>query len=415
MEIKITPDQTLFEITETYPETIEVFASNGFSKMSDPEQRKILGKNITLKTAMTIKSWDLDDYMTLLKHQITETREGSDITLTGQSGTTGDATNEKTEKLSVMGLLPCPVRIPLLEAFSDFSKTRPDLSINYELKAASMGLGWLEEKINNHPDPEALPDVFLSAGFDLFFDPKLMGRYRDEGVFADFSSLKVYNSDFKEQNLMDPQGMFSLIALVPAVFLVNTKALGDIPIPKTWEDLLDPIFENRVSLPVGDFDLFNAILLTLTQKYGREGVRKLGRSFQKSLHPSEMVKSHRKAEPPWITIMPYFFTRTIREGGTMQAVWPEDGAIISPIFMLTKKEKQEALQPIVDFFTSRKTGEILSHKGLFPSVHPEVVNELPENAPFQWPGWDFIMNNDIASKIEEAMKDFDKGSEGRMG
>ena len=30
-----------------------------------------------------------------------------------------------------------------------------------------------------------------------------------------------------------------------------------------------------------------------------------------------------------------------KEGGTMIPVWPEDGAIISPVFMLTKAEKYQ--------------------------------------------------------------------------
>jgi len=39
--------------------------------------------------------------------------------------------------------------------------------------------------------------------------------------------------------------------------------------------------------------------------------------------------------------MPYFFTWMVREGSPMELVWPKDGAIISPIFMLTKKETKD--------------------------------------------------------------------------
>ncbi len=65
----------------------------------------------------------------------------------------------------------------------------------------------------------------------------------------------------------------------------------------------------------------------------------------------------------------------------MKAIWPKDGAIISPIFMLSKRSKKDKLQPIVDFFASKQVGEILSHNGRFPSVHPEVDNHIMPEIP----------------------------------
>ncbi len=98
--------------------------------------------------------------------------------------------------------------------------------------------------------------------------------------------------------------------------------------------------------------------------------------------------------------MPYFFTKMVKNGGPMVAVWPEDGAIISPIFMLSKKTKITQLQPIIDFFASTKVGEILAHNGLFPSVHPDVDNRISPDKKFTWLGWDYIYNNDISGLIK---------------
>ncbi len=110
----------------------------------------------------------------------------------------------------------------------------------------------------------------------------------------------------------------------------------------------------------------------------------------KSMHPAEMVKSNTKQEQPIVTIMPYFFTKMVHERSPMKAIWPEDGAIISPIFMLSKKSKKDSLQAIVDFFASKEVGEILSHNGRFPSVHPQVDNHIASENTYQWLGWDFI-------------------------
>ena len=41
---------------------------------------------------------------------------------------------------------------------------------------------------------------------------------------------------------------------------------------------------------IKDLDLFNAILLNLYKNFGEDGIKRLGRSLKKSMHPSEMVK-----------------------------------------------------------------------------------------------------------------------------
>ncbi len=90
--------------------------------------------------------------------------------------------------------------------------------------------------------------------------------------------------------------------------------------------------------------------------------------MQKSLHPSEMVKEggRKKQGEPAVTIMPYFFTRMAKRFPHMEFVWPEDGAIISPIFMLIKETSLPELQPVVDFFASKKSWINPLRAGLIP-------------------------------------------------
>ncbi|QEN08794.1 ABC transporter substrate-binding protein [Oceanispirochaeta crateris] len=391
------PEDTLYTIIERYPETIPVFVSNGFPQMSDQEKREKFAKTISLESALMLKQLDLQIFSKLLNEAIEQKKSSVDATLNQAEQ------KEDDEALNVVGLLPCPVRLPLLEQFNEFNesyKKSHSIHINHELKAASMGLDWVQENIDGVEDPEKLPDLFISAGFDMFFDEQKIGKFKKDGVFEDTSGLDSFNSLFNDLNLKDPRGHYGMIGVVPAVFLINTDELGDRPVPQSWEDVLAPEFEKRVSLPVGDFDLFNAILLNIHKNYGDEGLRKMGRSLLTAMHPSQMVKSNRsKNTKPIVTIMPYFFTKMVREGGGMQAVWPSDGAILSPIFMLAKKQKIEKLQPVIDFFASKNVGEVLAHSGLFPSVHPDVDNRIEKDKTFMWLGWDYIYSQDIATLI----------------
>ncbi len=384
-------NMTLNEIVEKYPETIDFFASKGFKGLEDESIRKKVGM-LKLGMALSMKKMNVESFLEMLEEIISQNRDSADVNL------------NKAEKfedgISVMGLLPCPVKNPLLEALQTFQKNT-GARINHELKAASSGLDWLKEDVIKANHPEKLADMFISAGFDLFFEDELMGKFKSQGIFKDITELKEYNSDFnnEEISLRDPDGDYSMLAVVPAVFLVNTEALGDRPFPKSWSDLLKPEFENSVSLPISDFDLFNAILISIYKNYGEDGVKKLGRTLLQNMHPSQMVKSDKlKVNVPAVTIMPYFFTKMTGQGGPMVAQWPEDGAALSPIFMLTKEEKREELQDLAKFFSSKEVGEILSHQGLFPSIHPEVDNHL-EGKKFMWVGWDYIKNNDIGKLL----------------
>ena len=78
------------------------------------------------------------------------------------------------------------MRIPLLEQFNNFVKNysaENDLIINHELKAASMGLDWVENNIKGVKDAKDIPDLFISAGFDMFFDEEMIGKFKRQGIF----------------------------------------------------------------------------------------------------------------------------------------------------------------------------------------------------------------------------------------
>ena len=399
---------TVYDVIERYKEAKDLLVSLGFTTIEKEVQKKAIAKSINLETALKSKKINPDTFeerlIDLIENNLVE-----DVT-------SGVKENKEKSDVKILGVLPCPVKNPLLEELNKWYKNKEDsITIDYELKPASMGVDWLKKDIQNGQSAEDLSDIFMSAGFDLFFDKKLMGKFKKVNVFKDFTGYKEYNKDFNNDyiNLKDPDEEYSILGVVPAVFLVNKDELGNRKMPRSWKDILDGDFENSVSLPIGDFDLFNAILLNIYKTYGREGVQNLGRSMKKALHPSQMVKEGgRKADDqPAITIMPYFFTRMAKRFPHMEFVWPEDGAIVSPIFMLTKKEKNDQMQPLIDLMASEKMGKILAEQGLFPSVLPEVDNGLPKDAQFMWPGWDFLRGENPGVLLKDLEAEFNKAVE----
>ncbi len=406
----ITPQMTLFEITEQNPATIPVFVANGFEHVGDDKKRTTHGKMVTLEQAVKMKGKDLTTFTKLLSEAVTNAAAKTDITLE----LADDARIFPTEgDVRIAGLLPCPVRIPLLEACDRVCKevtAETGKTVKVNLAAASVGADVLDKALQAIKDENDLPDIFLSAGFEAFFDHRNMARFRDRGVFID-RSWSEHNPLFENYDLKDPKGLYSLLAVVPAVLLVDRTRLGEgEEVPRSWADVLDERFTGRLALPVGDFDLFNGILLTIWKEFGEEGVAALGRNLQQGMHPSQVAGrfAARKGEGPTVSVIPYFFSRMAEFNPNAEIVWPAEGAVISPIFMLLKKSAGPAAARVADFFASKEAGEILAHRGLFPSCHPEVANKVPDHAPFLWLGWDFIAENDLGELIPRVNEIFKK-------
>lgn len=382
--MKINGKMSIKEILINYPETSEIFVNIGFKGIDNPTVIERLGE-ISLEEAMRLKKIDLDSFISLLNEGI-------------------EKNGKNSMELSLMGLLPCPVRTPLINSFERFLRENEDIKLSYELKAASAGVSWIKENVINADNIDNLADIFISAGFDLFFEKNLMGKFKERKIFKDISGITQYNSEL--QYLKDPSGEYSIIGVVPAIFLVNRDRLEGREIPKSWKDILKPEFKGSVSLPVSDFDLFNAILVNIYKLYGEEGIKSLGRNLMSNMHPAEMVGSN----GPAVTVMPFFFSKMIKDDSPFTPIWPEDGAIISPIFMLTKEGKADKLKKIAEFMSGKEIGEILSHQGLFPSTNPNVKN-ITEGKPMMWIGWDYINSVNIGEIIKHCEKLFQEGVE----
>ncbi len=403
----IEPSATLLEITERYPSTIQVFVEAGFAKMRDPEKRRTQGKALTLEAAAKLRKLDLESLIgRLARAAKTDVEQQQDLTLTQP---TDGVTLRPEGDVRLAGLLPCPVRLPILEAVGQLASEleASGTKLGWSLAAASVGADSLNDQIAAIEDEADLPDVFVSAGFESFFDHRNLGRFGERGTFVDVAPAGQ-NPSFGDLQLRDPEGRFTMIAVVPAVFIVNDEFLGGAPAPRTWEDLLDERLADRIALPVGDFDLFNALLIYLHRRFGSAGVEGLARNMLTSLHPSQAVgRFARKQAQPGVSVVPYFFSRMTMGAKGMSFVWPEDGAVISPVFLLLRRNAHPDARRVADLLASKQVGEILAHKGNFPSLHPDVDNRLPEGATFDWLGWSYVRDNDLGAMIPELRASFD--------
>lgn len=396
-------DDKVFDIVEKNPKAKKFLASNGFQMVENEQAFLTMGKKVSLRTALTMQKVNPE----LFEEKLVSYLEGE------ISSVDKDLVEKKEADfdISVEGVLPCPIRVPLMESFTAWlekKNTELDYAIGYDLKSANLGLDSVIEKVKQG-NPDLIPDVLISAGFELFFDKKLMGRYMDGNLFE--AATGDFNSDFANESidLRDPMKKYLIMGVVPAVFIVNKKVLNGRDIPRTWADLLNGDFTDSVAIPMGDLDMFNALVVSIYAEYGMDGIAKLASVYKKSLHPAQMVKSKGgSASLPAVSITPYFFSQMVAPGGDQEVVWPEDGAIISPIFMMSKTTHKEKVKPVIDYFMSKEVGDLFSSNGKFPSTNPHVDNHLSSGQKFKWVGWDFIHNTDIGALLKNLEARFNK-------
>ncbi|MFA6782148.1 MAG: DUF1858 domain-containing protein, partial [Sedimentibacter sp.] len=98
MDINI--KDTLFNITEKYKEATELLISLGFDNLKDDNLRKIIGSSISLENALKSKKINADTFVNQLMERIEENKI---------------VQNKYKETIRITGVLPCPVKVPLME------------------------------------------------------------------------------------------------------------------------------------------------------------------------------------------------------------------------------------------------------------------------------------------------------------
>lgn len=116
-------------------------------------------------------------------------------------------------------------------------KEMPDLDIDIiRLSTGELGARMLAEKDNPQAD---LVWGWAVTGMEEFIPRGLFEPYKPKGV------------EKLDQRFVHPQHFYVGIDMYIAAFCVNTKVLSEkkLPMPKGWNDLLDPRFKGLVTMP----------------------------------------------------------------------------------------------------------------------------------------------------------------------
>ena len=393
MSPKIQLDMRLSTLIESHPEARAVFAAHGLGKLVDEETLPMIGPFLTLETALRNHGISTPNFLKLLEDcgpTPSELDAPSDLDV------------DSTDPTNFLALMTCGLKMPFARALATFINDLQHQSgekINYSVVSNLNHEHSYYPYVNHVKTVADLPDIIVSADFNTFFYHNFYDRFIAPGHFVDVME-SAPNRLFCDAGIADPEHQYTIICVNPLIIVADLEAVGERPLPRRWADLLDPMWRRSITLRGNDNFFCHAVLLPFYKEHGSNGIRALARNVYDGRHPAQMVKAAGSGRSAALYVMPDFFAHKIPEGKAVQRIWPEDGALASPVTLLVKRARAASLKPITDFLLSEEMARVFAD-ALFPTPHPAAENRMPDGASLKWIGWDYIRANDLETVNSE--------------
>ncbi|MDP4183330.1 MAG: ABC transporter substrate-binding protein [Bacillota bacterium] len=402
--MKISSETRIKEIIEKHPQALSIFAQCGF----DAENEEILIEEIgtlMLGTVLKVKDINQEIFINLLEEKIQLEIDEKSAQI-----------NETPRKINFIGYTYCPLKLTFKDSFEEtyqkYLADTNDTSFKYYVPSGCVSEDpyedlWKVEKIDQ------LPDIIASVGFGDFFRREFVEKFVNKGYFKAVPYRKMHK-EFILAGIIDPKYCYTVYSAFPLVILIDRKKLGNLPVPERWSDLLNPEYADNIILGASHGDIHEELLLYMYKDHGEEGIIKLAPNIKTGWHASQMAKvaGSNSKEGAAIYVIPWMFAKSCPRTDNTKIIWPSDGAIITPNYMLVKETAVDKYSMFIDFLTSPLYGQ-KSADNYFPAINAEVNNKLPEGASFKWLGWDYIRTHSIDDLKNYVVEVFQKHWKGQ--
>ena len=378
----IHPEMTISGVIAKYPDTKEVLSVNG---LTDDNLKTL--SSMTLASFMSLRSLNPEIFMKLMESAAEASAELKILY----------TTELPPVKADFLGYVVCPFKHLFKEQLEAVLHSHYEKTGDKLISFVPMGCGGPDpyEDIWDTENLYDLPDVIASVGFGAYYREPFRKRFLDTGKFISVQKDPM-PEPFASAGLKDPDGIYTVYSLSAYVMLIDHKKLGDLPVPKTWMDITDQIYKDNVIIGGNEDEVNEVLLMHLWKDGGDEALKRFAPNVKAAWHSSQMAKAAGSSMKigAAIYVLPWFFASTCPNAPYSEVVFPEDGALASPMYMLVKKDKAERMKPVTDFLTGKLLGDT-ANEALFPSLCPDCKRVLPEGAKLKWFGWDFIHKTDM--------------------
>jgi ABC-type Fe3+ transport system substrate-binding protein len=385
MKPELAPDLKIAEIVQHYPESVAVFRAQGLAPLVSEEGLRVLAPFLTLGTALRGRSIDEYTFLALLEAACTPL---------SPTEAPGLEDYDRQGELTLLALMPCGLKVPFGRALGEFlgHLKEEGIEIRYAVEGnVNQELSYYPY-INKLKHIDELPDIIVSADFNAFYGKDFYHRFVENGDLTGYGEFDP-DAAYAAAGILDPEGEYAVIGINPLVIVANLDELDGRPLPTCWADILDPMWQASVTLRGNEQFFCHAVLLPIWREHGAGGLEALAENVLRGQHPSQMVKKIDSGAPGALYVMPEFFAHRVKHRERIEIIWPEDGALASPVTLQVKRDKIEQLKPVLDFLSGPELAQALSG-ARFPVPHRQVESEV-QGKPLKWLGWDLLRGQDL--------------------
>jgi iron(III) transport system substrate-binding protein len=256
----------------------------------------------------------------------------------------------------------------------EFQKKYPDIKIT----AVRGSTGAMMQRIKAEAGaPKA--DIFWSGGFSLL---RLYSEYFLPYQSPEYAKLA---SGYRDAN-----NLWAGTNAHVMVIMVNKKALKGDPMPKTWSDLANPRWKDR--LVVSDPEKTSSSLATLwgiEQSLGKEPLKGIAKNATVTSTASQVFDGVAKGEYAVGMTMEYAAQEYVAGGNKdIEVVYPTEGTYLAPEGMALVKNGPNPTdaKKFYDFLASRQAQEMLVKKFFRRPIRDDVDTTkvgLPASGSFK--------------------------------
>ncbi|AEF83352.1 ABC transporter substrate-binding protein [Leadbettera azotonutricia] len=315
--------------------------------------------------------------------------------------------DSKREDLDFLGYVHCPIKDRFSKAWQDYEE-QYNKSCGNENKAPIRGVVPMGGcgvdvyyNISTVESKEKFPLAVSDSGYGEFFQGDLLKNPEKRTWFAGRPQAAPANSLFRDLTLQDPRSLFHIFGALPYALLVNHQRLKGRPVPRCIRDLTKSEYAGSVGTGFKWEDISELLLMEIHKEQGEAGIRALARNIGFVGRAPEMAANAvGNRDGCCVYFISWFFAHAVPKRDYLELIWPEDGAVLNPMYALFRKGDDEKQNACADFLFGKDLGRTMA-EGWFAHVNPEVHHDLPEGAKLRWVGWDYLYEKDIAQRVNE--------------
>ena len=288
-----------------------------------------------------------------------------DVTTNTTVADTQEASNNK-EEVSGTVMIYTSIYPDIIEMMKpEIAKALPNITVNW----FQGGTESVVTKITGEMEAKK-----VEADLLMVADPSYYLTLKEAGVLEKYDSKERANVSVK-----DEEGYWTGVRISNMIIAYNTDKVSEADAPKSYEDLLDPKWKNKIAMPSPLLSGSAFVAAgALSNKLGWEYFDKLKQNGLVVESGNSAVQNKLlTGEYDVVIILEENMLKIADAGEPVKVVYPKDGVIMipSPIAMFNTSENPEASKKVLDWFLSAKGQEIIV-KGWMHSVREDVASPI---------------------------------------